>query len=171
MNITDEKFASIIRRNEGRLKHLCRVYANRKADEEDLFQEILIQGWRSLPSFEGNANIDTWLYRLAVNTAISFVRKQKTRQNYYDDYKKEQKSQPDEQNMPHHNGNEQLDKIYEAISTLNASEKAIITMYLEDFSYAEIGYVADITENYVGVKLNRIKKKISNKIDPSNGTE
>jgi len=170
VNITDEKFASIIKQNEDRLKHLCRVYADRKADEEDLFQEILIQAWRSLPSFDGKASIDTWLYRLAVNTAISFVRKRKTRQNYYDDYKKEQSSQPQDRHMPHHSDNEQLDKIYEAISTLNASEKAIITMYLEDFSYAEISYVADITENYVGVKLNRIKKKLSNKIDSSNGT-
>jgi len=170
--ITEEKFANIIKRNKDRVKHLCRVYTEYKADEEDLFQEILIQAWRSLPSFDGEAKIDTWLYRLAVNTAISFVRKKKTRQSYYSDYKKEKKSlRTNSENIPHYSDNEQLDKLYKAISSLNASEKAIITMYLEDFSYAEIGYVTDITENYVGVKLNRIKKKISNKIGVNDGAE
>jgi RNA polymerase sigma-70 factor (ECF subfamily) len=59
--------------------------------------------------------------------------------------------------------------LYDAISELNASEKAIITMYLEDFSYSEIAFVTDITENYVGVKLNRIKKKLSKIIDEDHG--
>lgn len=75
MNISEEKFAKIIEENQSRLRHLCKVYANRVQDEKDLFQEIIIQIWRSLPSFKGDANITTWMYRIGVNTAISFIRK------------------------------------------------------------------------------------------------
>lgn len=171
MEIDDKQFVETIRRNEGRLKHLCRVYTDRKADRKDLFQEIVLQAWRSWDSFNAEAKVDTWLYRLAVNTAISHVRKQKTRSRYLSSYKKEKKTaSQDRRPFPHQAGSHKLDQIYRAIDTLDASEKAIITMYLEDFSYAEISYVADITENYVGVKLNRIKKKISNKIETNNGT-
>jgi len=170
VTITEQKFTNIISQNEARLKHLCRVYTDRKADEQDLFQEILIEAWQSISSFNGNANVDTWLYRLAVNTSISYIRKKKTRHRYYNNYKHEQDRASNNKNVPYHDNNEQLDRLYRAISSLNASEKAIITMYLEDFSYAEISYVTDITENYVGVKLNRIKKKLANKIE-DHGTE
>lgn len=164
MNITEEEFAKIIKNNEDRLSHLSRVYADRTDEQQDIFQEIIIQIWRSLPSFNGEAKIDTWIYRLAINTAISFVRKKKTRQNYYSDYKDEKNSQEDTNHL-HDEENDKLKALYNAISELNASEKAIITMYLEDFSYSEIAFVTDITENYVGVKLNRIKKKLSKIIE------
>lgn len=171
MDISEEKFTKIIRNNRGRLSHLCRVYCDREAEEDDLFQEILIQIWRSLPSFNGEAKLDTWIYRLAINTAISFNRRQNTRKKYYSDYKEERKAaKKNRENSSYNSGeNEQLDKIYEAISTLDDSEKAIITMHLEGFSYAEISYVVDITENYVGVKLNRIRKKLSKIIGVNDG--
>lgn len=167
MNITEEEFTQIIKGNEDRLTHLSRVYADRPEEQQDIYQEIIIQIWESLPSFDGNANIDTWIYRLAVNTAISFVRKKKTRQDYYSAYKNEKESQQDANHLHEENG--KLATLYDAISELNASEKAIITMYLEDFSYSEIAFVTDITKNYVGVKLNRIKKKLSNIIEENYG--
>lgn len=163
MYITEKEFESIIERNADRLQHVCRIYSNRKADEEDLFQEIIIQIWRSLPSFNGNAKIDTWIYRIAINSAISFVRKKKTRQDYYSKYKKEKESL-DENFRKYDNDDQQVEALYKAIDSLNASEKAIIMMYLDDFSYAEIAYVTNISKNYVGVKLNRIRKKISKKV-------
>lgn len=171
MDISEEEFTKIIKNNRDRLGHLCRVYCDRKADEDDLFQEILIQIWRSLPSFNGEANIDTWIYRLAINTAISFNRRKNTRKKYHSDFKEERKAaKKNRENSSYRSGeNEQLDKIYEAISTLDDSEKAIITMHLEGFSYTEISYVVDITENYVGVKLNRIKKKLSKIIGVDDG--
>lgn len=169
MNTTDEEFIQIIKDNEDRLNHLSRVYADRADEQQDIFPEIIIQIWRSLPSFNGETNINTWIYRLAINTAISFVRKKKIRQDYYSDYKDE-KDTLEEARLPHNGENEKLEILYDTISDLNASEKAIITMYLEDFSYSEIAFVTDITENYVGVKLNRIKKKLSNIIEEKHGT-
>ncbi|MDZ7693475.1 MAG: sigma-70 family RNA polymerase sigma factor [Balneolaceae bacterium] len=164
MNVTEDEFAEIVRDNEDRLRHLSRVYANRKGDEKDLFQEMLIQIWKSLPSFEGDAKLSTWIYRLAVNTAISFVRKKQTRKEYGTKYRKDQQENNTHYIDPSSQESTQLHELYEAISELNASEKAIITMYLEDFSYLEIAFVTDISENYVGVKLHRIKKKLSKKI-------
>ena len=168
MDITEQDFTGIIQRNQERLRHLSRVYADRLDEEQDIYQEILVQIWRSLPDFNGNAKIDTWVYRLAVNTAISFARKKKTRQNYYSKYKDEQETKP-QYDVQRSEDDDRIITLYDAISQLNASEKAIITMYLEEFSYADIAFVTDITENYVGVKLNRIKKKLSNIIEEENG--
>ena len=162
INISEEKFAELIDENQGRLRHLCRVYAERVQEEKDLFQEIIIQIWRSLPSFKGNAKLSTWMYRIGVNTAISHLRKKKTRQDYYASHKEEQEAKTAQQYTPAgEEEDEQTQKLYQTISKLNVSEKAMITMYMDDFSCAEIAFVTGITENYVGVKLNRIKKKLT----------
>lgn len=166
MTLSEEKFAEIIEQNQSQLRHLCRVYAKSASEKKDLFQVILIQIWKSLPSFKGEAEVSTWMYRIGVNTAISYIRKKNTRLEYHTSYQKEKQSE----NFNYHNQkfghqNEQTRKLYEAIDRLNVSEKAIITMYLDDFSYREIGFVTDMTENHVGVKLNRIKKKLSKLID------
>lgn len=170
MDFTEKDFTKIIKDNEDRLKHLSRTYANRLDEEEDIYQEIIIQVWYSLPSFNGEAKIDTWVYRLAVNTAISFARKRKTRKNYHSKFREEQKTKKEAGlASPEKAEDERVITLYDAISELNPSEKAIITMYLEDFSYEEIAFVTDITENYVGVKLHRIKNKLSNIIEEENG--
>lgn len=165
----EQEFADIIKENKPRLRRLCRVYTQRRQDEKDLFQEVLIQIWQSLPTFENNASLNTWIYRVAVNTAISFQRKKNTRREYYKKYREEQNSKEEVSRRSGQTGTEKLDRLHAAIDTLNSSEKAIISMYLEDFSYEEIAYVTDLTENYVGVKLHRIKNKISKKIDGRNG--
>lgn len=166
MNLSEGKFAELIEENQSKLRHLCRVYSKNTGDEKDLFQEILIQIWKSLPSFKGEAEISTWMYRIGVNTAISFIRKKNTRQEYYSSYKKEQETKGAAYYEPEYERpDERTHKLYLAIDKLNVSEKAIITMYLDDFSYREIGFVTGMTENHVGVKLNRIKKKLSKLID------
>lgn len=168
MKITEQDFLDIIEEHDTRLRHLCRVYADGMEEQKDIYQEIIAEAWRSLSSFNGEASIGTWIYRLGVNTAISFNRKKKTRKNYHSKYKEEQEVPA---YTPANDGqNEKLSQLYRAIATLNASEKAIIAMYLDDFSYREIAFVTDITENYVGVKLNRIKKKLSQKIEENDGT-
>jgi len=170
LDFTEKEFTEIIKDNEGRLKHLSRTYADRIDEEDDIYQEIIVQIWRSLPSYNGKAHIDTWVYRLAINTAISFARKKKTRRNYYSQLKKEKESQKGrDHKYSDSNEDKRVITLYDAISELNASEKAIITMYLEDFTYEEIAFVTDITENYVGVKLHRIKNKLSNIIKEENG--
>lgn len=166
MTISEEKFAEIVEKHQSRIRHLCKVYTKRAQDEKDLFQEILIQIWKSLPAFNGDAELSTWMYRIGVNTAISFMRKKNTRKGYYSSYQKE-KERTGTNYFEHRYDvqDERAQKLYMAIDKLNVLEKAILTMYLDDFSYREIGYVADMTENHVGVKLNRIKKKLTKLID------
>lgn len=170
MEVTEEQFIKLIRQNEVRLRNLCRIYAPRDGEAKDIYQDIVIRVWRSLPSFNGDASIHTWVYRLALNTAISHVRKVKTRRHYRQQYRREQRPGHRYHGPAEDHGDERVITLYDAISDLNPSEKAIIMMYLEDFSYAEIAFVTDITENYVGVKLNRIKKKLSKIIGDQHGT-
>lgn len=162
MTINEEQFAELIDQERDRLLHLCRVYTDRREDEKDLFQEIIIQVWHSLPSFNEDAKLSTWIYRIAVNTAISFVRKKNTRQQYYSNYKSERQTKETWYSAPDVKDEDpQTRQLYEAISQLNVSEKAVVTMYLDDFSYKEIAFVTDMTTNHVGVKLSRIKDKLS----------
>lgn len=172
MEVSEQEFLNIIKDNEQQIQHLCRTYLSREDERKDLYQEIIIQVWRSLPAFKGKAKLSTWIYRIGINTAISYIRKKKTRKDYHAAYKKEQQTSTKIDDTPYaiKNENEQVTELYRAISTLNTSEKAIISMYLEEFSYAEIACVMDITENYVGVKLNRIKKKLSKKLKGEYGT-
>lgn len=165
MELSKREFIRIIKENDVRLKHLCRVYAADKAGEKDLYQEIIIQLWNSLPQFKGNSKISTWMYRIGLNVSVSFVRKQQTRRKYHRAYRKEKQTNPNVKYEPDEKDKTKLNQLYQAISQLNTSEKAIITMYLENFSYSEIADITQITENYVGVKLNRIKKKLTKIID------
>ncbi len=160
MEVDKQQFIRIIEKNDDRLRHLCKVYVSNSSDEKDLYQEIIIHIWRSLPSFEGEAKLSTWIYRLAVNTAISMKRKRQTRRKYHKAYKNEV-DRENRSNSEHQGDDQQIQELYAAIGRLGTVEKMIITMYLEEFSYKEIAYVTGITENYVGVKLNRIKKKLS----------
>lgn len=163
MKINEDEFVMIIEENNDRIRHLCRAYAHNRGDEEDIYQEIVIELWHSLSSFNGDSTLATWIYRVAINVAISFKRKRKTRQKYHRAYFNENKERKESTLDKNNNTFEdnKIDNLYNAIHALNDAEKAIVTMYLEGFTYSEIAYVVDITENYVGVKLNRIKKKLS----------
>lgn len=142
---------------------LSRAYTNNDDDRQDLYQEMLIQIWKSLPRFKRDSSIGTWLYRIALNVSVSHVRKEKTRQKYYDEYEKEEKDKREGMKNPEtiKTEHEEISQLYEAINSLNLSEKAIITLYLEEFSYADIASIVGITESYVGVKLHRIKQTMS----------
>lgn len=148
-------FPDMIQQHQGILHKLCRLYRDNREDREDLFQEMIYQLWKSYPSFAGNARISTWIYRVALNTALADFRRKQPRITYTD-------SLPD---MPDHGGQAtsvQQDQLFAALKQLSDAEKAIIALYLEDMSYQEIADIIGIDENYVGVKLNRIKSKIKN---------
>ena len=154
-------FLELVRDNEGRLRKICRVYADEEAARRDLYQDILVALWQSLPSFEGDAQPSTWLYRVALNTALSRDRKQTVRQEAtLDD---EHPLRTDAFSAPGADleHQEQLDRLYAAIDRLGDVDKALVTMYLDETSYAEMAEVLGITENHVGVKLHRIKKKLA----------
>lgn len=141
----------------GRLIHkVCRIYAGTEADREDLFQEIIIHVWKAFPGFRGQSRFSTWLYRVAINTAITGLRKKKPSIVSYEPA-----------TLPHPKAEtataaeeEQLDMLYRAINALNEIEKAIIMLYMEEKSYEEMEDILGIKQATLRVKMNRIKDKL-----------
>jgi len=128
---------------------------NNEQDKKDLFQEIVLSAWKGFANFKGDAKFSTWLYRVALNTAITFFRKEmKQLKTVYNGYYAD--TLPD---MPP-NENEQLAAMHKAIAELSAIDKALVMLYLEDYSYNDIGDIMGISSNNVAVKMNRIKTKL-----------
>lgn len=151
--MSEATFIQLLNSNQGIIGKVCSIYCNYKEDYEDLFQEITYQAYKGFASFRGEAKFSTWLYRIALNTAISSFRKKRPQLNFVADL-------PDEiifSNEEQHNQKQHL--IY-AIKQLNEGERAIIALYLEEMSYAEIASIIGITENNTAVKINRIKNKL-----------
>lgn len=150
--MTETLFLQLIEAHQGIIHKICRLYRDSPEDREDLFQEIVFQLWKSLPSFREKSAFSTWMYRIALSTALSAFRKKRPDVRYT-------ASLPDDQ-AEVHEPHEQQERLFEALRKLNDADKALITLYLEDLSYQEIADITGISENHVGVKLNRIKQKI-----------
>jgi RNA polymerase sigma-70 factor (ECF subfamily) len=154
---TAKEFETRIRENERLLHKVCRVYAKTEPDREDLFQEIVIQLWKAYASFKGHSKFSTWLYRVAINTAITGLR---TKNNFIESY--------EPAGLPSHISNdntndeteEKLAQMYEAINTLNDVDKAIVILYMEDRSYEEMEEILGISQGNLRVRMNRIKEKL-----------
>jgi RNA polymerase sigma-70 factor (ECF subfamily) len=139
------------------LYKVCRVYAYSDADRQDLFQEIVIQLWKAYPKFKGDSKISTWLYRVALNTAISGLRKKKNLVTSF-----EPTSIPEPAGVCHqeHSEEERFQQMYQAIEQLNAVEKAIVMLYMEDRTYLEMEEILGLSQGNLRVKMNRIKEKL-----------
>ena len=152
--MNETAFLTLMAEHQGIIHKICRLYRDSREDREDLFQEITFQLWKSFPSFKGNSLISTWLYRIALNTAIASYRKEKPTIDYVE-------TLPEFAEEPQ---NEELilrqERLFTAMKQLSESEKAIIALYLDDLSYLQIAEILGISENNVGVKINRIKTKI-----------
>ncbi len=147
-----------IRQHKTLIFKAIRAYTINRAEADDLFQEIMIQIWRSIPSFRGESSVTTWLYRITLNTAIKW--KQKERKHNQSEsldsthhILEEQKTQQDER----------LTWLYEEIHKLDNIDRSITLLFLEGFSYKEMATMLGITESNVGVKINRIKKQLITK--------
>jgi len=150
-------FIERISDNKGIIHKVCNVYCNNPEEKKDMMQEITLQLWKSFPSFKENAKFSTWMYRIALNTAITNIRKSKKNpvleaitEKQYDIIEKE--SIPDLDN--------ELNQLYKAIAKLNEIEKGIILLYLEKKTYAEIGEITGLSEKNISVKIVRIKAKL-----------
>ncbi len=160
----NQQFINLVSKHQGIVHKVCGIYCNNKQDKQDLFQEILIQLWRSFPSFKGQSKISTWIYRVALNTAISAFRKQKkqVQQQAISLGALQIADAPIDTEKE-----ERLQFLYRAIAQLNKVEKAIIMLYLEEYDYKQIAEIIGISESNVGVKLHRIKAKLKKKANKS----
>jgi len=152
----ERAFLKIVEDNQGIIYKVCKMYRDTKEDQEDLFQEIILQLWKAFPEFRKESKVSTWMYRIALNTAIAIFRKNKIELEFKESIPKSY--QPNNEDIT----SENEERMFEAIRTLNKAERAIIALYLEDFPYKEIAKMTGITENYVGVKISRIKEILKN---------
>jgi RNA polymerase sigma-70 factor (ECF subfamily) len=158
----EHKFLELVNENRNRILKVCRVYAWNSADQDDLYQEILFQIWRGLPALKEKQFACTWLYRVAINTAISFVRKRTIRSDRVVYVEHTDLTRTIESNQtPEQNTDERIASLYSAIFKLDPLEKALVTLFLEEFTYEQMAEVTGITANNVGVMLHRAKKKLS----------
>ena len=153
----EKEFLQIITENQGIIHKVCSIYCDMEEDRRDLFQEILVQLWKSFPSFRYESKFSTWMYRVAINTAITAYKKESKRGKSSPLGKEILSVVDDSYDFEYE---ENIKKLYSAISQLTSIEKSIILLYLEDKPYEEIAEITGITQNYVRVKMNRIKKKL-----------
>ena len=156
--MTQEEFTRQVEANGGIIQKICRLYGHTQPDREDLFQEIIVQLWKSVPKFKGQSKFSTWVYRVALNTAISDFRKKKRSVpvSSTDGASIEIGQEPGSDIEK----DEQADALYAAIRLLPEIDKAIVMLYLEDKSYEEIEDILGINNNNLRVKMNRIKEKL-----------
>ncbi len=137
---------------------VVRVYAFTAMDKEDLFQEIVIQVWLSIPTFRQESSVSTWIYRISLNTAIKWVRKERKHVHV--------ETLDNVQHILLESGvkmDERLAWLYEEIHKLDEIDRSIILLLLDNFSYKEMADILGISESNVGVKINRIKKQLISK--------
>ena len=153
----EKEFLQIIQKNQGIIHKVSNIYCDLEEDRNDLFQEIVAQLWKSFPSFRKESKFSTWMYRVALNTAITSFKKTKRR--------------PDKSSLTNDNFQlkdenydmeleEDIKHLHRAVAKLTGIEKSIVLLFLENKKYEEIAEITGITQNYVRVKMNRIKKKL-----------
>lgn len=152
----EQEFVELITRHRGILHKICNIYFYKNPFKEDYYQEILIRLWRSYPSFRNKSAFSTWLYKVAINTAIDIIRKQ----NIGPKYKELSKVEYDIPEQNYNLESEKKEVLYQAIDYLSDVEKAIIILYLENYKYKEISEILGISESNTGVKINRIKNQL-----------
>ncbi len=157
----ERKFIQLVNENQGIIHKICSLYCQDKDHRKDLFQEILIQLWQSYPSYRGEAKFSSWMYRVGLNVAIQDFRKVKKRHQFFF-YTNEFKEQSDGMEMGQ--SEEKIGAMHRAIADLNRVEKAIIMLYLDGKSHQEIAEIVGIKQNYVRVKMSRIKTKLSQRV-------
>ena len=154
----EQEFIRLIQKNERLIRKVCHIYCRELVDREDLYQDILVQLWKSFPAFEHHSKVSTWLYKVALNTAISRFRKTR-RLPELRTIDKQIAMMPE---ADHSAKEESIQQLYAAIESLNKIEKAIVLLYLDETNYREIAEIVGISESNVGFKINRIKQKLRN---------
>ena len=160
MKCDKNTFAEILDKHRGIIHKVSMLYTNNREDQEDLFQDICFQICRSYNNFRDEAQFSTWLYRVALNTAISQVRKNKTKspsETFYENIHYA--------TMKNDDGEGQVQQLFKAISMLNKIDKAVILLWLEEKNYDEIADILGVSKSNVSVKLVRIKRNLSETIN------
>ena len=151
----DETFMQQLNQHLGIAHKVCGLYFAEAEEKQDVVQEMLYQLWRSYPGFDGRSKFSTWMYRVCLNTALTYRRKERKHQSQ--PLSPGHHQIPDEPASQHEESMQQLN---EALATLSQLNKAIVLLYLEDLRYEEIAQITGLSRSNVSVRLVRIKKEL-----------
>ncbi|MEQ7798334.1 sigma-70 family RNA polymerase sigma factor [Pedobacter sp. ASV1-7] len=156
MKTREKEFLEQIETHKGIIHKISRMYMDDEDDQRDLFQEIICQLWKSYDSFNHQSKFSSWMYRVALNTAIVYFKKQKRKEDLYATIGQEIEIPTDDAETKEI----QIAHFYKALQQLDKIEKALMFYFLEDYSHREIGVNLGISEGNARVKLNRAKNKL-----------
>ncbi len=155
MENLEQEFARIVKEYKDTIYMVCYMFSKDSSEVQDLYQECLINLWKSMSSFEGRSNLRTWIWRVSLNTCISVDRKKRRRD-----------SLPLEMDIDLYNDTDhetkQIKMLHERINKLGPFDRAIIMLWLENMSYEEIGAIVGISTKNVSIRLYRIKEQLKN---------
>lgn len=158
-------FESIIAEHKGVFFKVAKTYCKDEEDRKDLLQEMMVQVWQSLPRYNHEFKLSTWLYRIVLNVAISYYRKYASRTHHYQFIDFEAQVIADDNT----DNNQNLQLLKQFINELNDLDKALILLYLDDKSHAEISEILGISTSNVSTKILRIKEKLKQKFKQNHG--
>jgi RNA polymerase sigma-70 factor, ECF subfamily len=157
-------FTNVLNDHKARLLRICTAYTTTRSDRDDVFQEIAVQIWCALPDFRGDAALTTWLYRIAVNTALRFAQKERKRSALSMTLQRSGVSWLEDvhTDCSHTEGHhERIEHLHRCIAELSDDgERSVMVLYLEECSYKEIAAITGLSESNIGVKINRCKRKL-----------
>jgi RNA polymerase sigma-70 factor (ECF subfamily) len=162
-NKQQNTFDSWLRQHKGMLFKVVRAYAYTTEDQDDLFQEIALQVWHSIPHYRGDSAVTTWLYRIALYVALGWLRKEK----------KHRTGKQSLEGIEHllivrdSAKDNRLEWLYQQIADLSPVDRSLMLLMLEGFSYREMASILGISESNVGVRINRIKTRLVSRPEES----
>jgi len=155
-------FSKILEDNKHSIMRICGAYSKNKEDQKDLFQEVALNIWKSLPFFRQEAKYDTWIYRINLNVCMQYAMKLNREKRVRVAIEGIEIFDESTDLLKNLENDEKANMLWACIANLPDAEKSLVLLFLEDLSYKAISEVVGITENHVAVKLNRIKKKLYN---------
>jgi RNA polymerase sigma factor (sigma-70 family) len=154
------QFKKLFDENQDRVFRICCSYVRSDYNRKDLFQEVFMNVWKNLDSFRNESHINTWIYRISINTAINYCRIQNKNDGRCQEIKQELISDDDGSVIKKYRREKELQQMFEAINSLPLIEKSIISLVLEGVDHGGIAEICGISEGNVRVKFHRIKKKL-----------
>jgi RNA polymerase sigma-70 factor (ECF subfamily) len=156
----DHRYAALISENKDRIYRMCCSYVRDEETRKDVYQQVLIHIWQNLDSFEGKSLVSTWIYRITVNTCLSFLKSEHRRQKVFVPADSSQmEAHPDPAGEEREKETEEaLEILFECLDELPLLDRTLMSLYLEDLNTREMAEVLDISEANVRVKVHRIKQ-------------
>ena len=154
-NKLEKEFLDMIKEQKRTIYKVCYIYAKDQDDLNDLYQEVVLNLWKGFPRYRGDSKLTTWVYRIAMNTCITFLRRSSRRLQTIPITENVASLFADDDETA-----TQLRELYKLINQLEKLERALILLWLEERSYQEIADILGISKNNVAVKLNRTKEKL-----------